>query len=314
MDLEEKAIRSITGNLSEQEEVEFQRWLEKHPDELMKFHEMKGLWGEAGALKPKAGLPNEVRWNRLETEMNKSVITRQRVVWGIAASFFLAAVVYIFLIPKKSTEIRTVLASNDGQEVILPDESKVTMAKGSSLSYPSNFGSTRSVNFTGQGFFEISEAPEAFVIQAQLGVVRVLGTTFNVKETNKKIQVVCLTGCVEVADDQFGSRKQILRAGMRSVKALKSAFSYPITLTNPESAKSWISGNNSYQDEPLKSVINDMENLYQIEITLPPSLDTLLFNGLIPRNDLDTSLEIITLSTSTSLALDSEGNYLLQKN
>src|SRR5690554_4148962 len=65
------------------------------------------------------------------------------------------------------TEIETVLLSEyRGQVIILPDSSMVTLEKGASLSYNSQYGvEGRKVNFSGTGYFEVqSDKSKPFII------------------------------------------------------------------------------------------------------------------------------------------------------
>lgn len=311
MDFDKQAHRAITGNLTHEEEIEFQSWLDKHPDKQEAFTEMKTLWQDAGDLKPMTGLSFEARWQKLDKEINQTSSIRLKItIAGIAASVLLALLLHLFLIQEGSNEIKTILATRDAEEVHLPDQSIVTLAKGASLSYPLSFDDKRAVNFTGEGFFEVSESEIPFVLRTNLGVVQVLGTTFNVKETEEKIQVVCVSGSVEVGDDHSNAT-QVLQAGMRSIKWRNQLFSDPVVIKNSENIKSWIKGDNVYEDEELRSVLDDLENRYDVEIIRPASMDALLFNGLLPRNKLEESLEIISLSTSTSLVQISERSFQL---
>lgn len=88
----------------------------------------------------------------------------------------------------------------------LPDGSIVTLNKNSSLSYPASFkGNSRDIALTGEAFFDVTpDKSKPFIISVNDVKVRVVGTTFNVKHTDERTEVVVETGIVEVSKKDKG--------------------------------------------------------------------------------------------------------------
>ncbi len=88
----------------------------------------------------------------------------------------------------------------------LPDGSIVTLNKNSSLSYPASFkGNSRDIALTGEAFFDVTpDKSKPFIISVNDVKVRVVGTTFNVKHTAERTEVVVETGIVEVSKKDKG--------------------------------------------------------------------------------------------------------------
>jgi len=82
----------------------------------------------------------------------------------------------------------------------LPDNSVVTVNKGSSISYLSKFkGETRQVSLKGEAFFNVTpNKKKPFIIAVNDVQITVVGTSFNVKTVNGNTDVVVETGIVKV--------------------------------------------------------------------------------------------------------------------
>ena len=82
----------------------------------------------------------------------------------------------------------------------LPDNSVVTVNKGSSISYLSKFkGETRQVSLKGEAFFNVTpNKKKPFIISVNDVQITVVGTSFNVKTVNGNTDVVVETGIVKV--------------------------------------------------------------------------------------------------------------------
>ena len=82
----------------------------------------------------------------------------------------------------------------------LPDNSVVTVNKGSSISYMSKFkGETRQVSLKGEAFFNVTpNKKKPFIISVNDVQITVVGTSINVKTVNGNTDVVVETGIVKV--------------------------------------------------------------------------------------------------------------------
>lgn len=88
--------------------------------------------------------------------------------------------------------------------VRLPDNSTVTLKKGSKLTYERSFGSAeRNVTLEGEGFFDVAHDPsKPFKVYTGKVVTTVLGTAFDINASEpEKITVTVTRGKVSVGDD-----------------------------------------------------------------------------------------------------------------
>jgi len=101
------------------------------------------------------------------------------------------------------------VATNYGevQTHILPDGSKVILNANSTLSYkdywPKN--KPREVRLQGEAFFEVKKKSEdgPFLVQTNKGMITVLGTSFNVLQRAKTLEVALLEGAVNLSIPKY---------------------------------------------------------------------------------------------------------------
>ena len=96
-------------------------------------------------------------------------------------------------------DVLTFKSGSKSIEKILPDGTKILLSKNSQITYPKTFeGNTREINLLGEGFFDVHhDAAHPFIIHTQGTVVKVLGTSFNIRAYNAQVQVHVKIGKVQ---------------------------------------------------------------------------------------------------------------------
>lgn len=109
---------------------------------------------------------------------------------------------YDHLVEASSLQLTETANTNAGpQLVLLPDGSRVTLARNSRISFAADLDkqANREVFLTGEAFFEVTGNPEhPFMVYADGLVTRVVGTSFSVQTGDKKVSVIVETGKVAV--------------------------------------------------------------------------------------------------------------------
>jgi hypothetical protein len=100
----------------------------------------------------------------------------------------------------ESAPLQESIAQEKVLNYTLPDGTKVSLNRGSKISYPSTFeGQTREITLQGEAFFDVAhDAQHPFIIHAQGADIKVLGTSFNVNAYSKQVKVWVKTGKVQV--------------------------------------------------------------------------------------------------------------------
>lgn len=158
--------------------------------------------------------------HREQRRLVRSAAFRLSGLWPIAALLtgilFLAAVLFVYRKKESKTVLRLavpagVTVSRPGP-VTLPDGSVVKLESNTSISYA--FGqqtADRTVYLKGQAFFSVAaNASQPFIIRVSDLTIKVLGTSFAVREIGAATIVEMSTGAVEVSK---GRARRVIRSG-----------------------------------------------------------------------------------------------------
>ena len=152
-------------------------------------------------------------------ESKKTVSGNNRTIYLQVAKYAAAAVVVVLLSISSlmyfyTKTITTQIAQES--EVILPDNSKVTVYAKSIISYkPLLWKISRSVKFEGEGLFEVQKG-EKFEVISRKGKTMVLGTQFNVYSRYNDYNVTCVSGKVKVIESA-NKNEVIITEGQKAI-------------------------------------------------------------------------------------------------
>ncbi len=120
-----------------------------------------------------------------------------------------------------SCTMEVVESGQESKCVNLPDGSIVLLNSESCVEYSKDF-THRTVILKGEAFFDVQSSEVPFVVNTELGDIKVLGTAFNVKSDAEQLQVEVDEGTVEIASGKCTDK---IRKGERAVmKKGKEAF------------------------------------------------------------------------------------------
>lgn len=198
-------IRFLTGDLDESEQKSLQLWRDADPANETAFREVEQIWLNSN-IRFEDNIDDTTRqWaslnKLLETpgEQGRQIQFPLSLVLKVAAAILVVVLTIIYLIPRAaSIETFTIASQGEVQMVMLPDSSTVWLNSNSSLSYTEDFGTNeRHVVLEGEAFFDVTRNENVpFIVTAQGAVVRVLGTSFNLKNENGTVALVVEEGRV----------------------------------------------------------------------------------------------------------------------
>lgn len=185
------------------------------------------------------------------------------------------------------TQVSTLIAEK--QTIELPDASTVVINAKSSITYNKHdWNDFRNVSLNGEAYFEVAKG-STFEVTTPNGMVRVLGTKFNVKQRDNYFEVVCYEGLVQVVYDSYNEK---LSAGNSLL-----IFDGKLVANEKENKAepSWINNQSTFKSLPYKEVIAEFERQYDITINTKNVNDAQLFTGTFTHDNLDVALKSITL-------------------
>lgn len=183
--------------------------------------------------------------------------------------------------------------------LILSDGSRVWMNAGSVLKYPIHFtGQQREVFLEGEGYFEV-EKDEAhpFLVHTSRGIVRVVGTSFNVRDypDENKVVTTLVHGGVVYRSEIRHAKEISLQPGYQVEDGADSGLTYrPVDV---EMYTGWKDGKYIFEDTTLEEIMQVLSRWYDIEVFYKrDQIKNLHFTGDLERyhtiNDFLEFLEI----------------------
>jgi transmembrane sensor len=197
----------LLGEATPDEKISVDMWLRADEANQLYFKNLRSIWEHTKQLHSVPDSDEEEAWKRFQLRIH-SGSTKQfladRTMWiRYAAVFILVAgisLIAYFFNSKQNEEIITAATTENVLKDTLSDGSVVTLNKHSSVTYPSRFkGDSRNIQLKGEAFFNVSlDKRKPFQIHVNDVTITVVGTSFNVRSTNGKTEVIVETGIVRV--------------------------------------------------------------------------------------------------------------------
>ncbi len=187
--------------------------------------------------------------------------------------------------------------------VTLPDNSEVLLNAGSKISYQKKkWEKNRNIVLEGEAFFKVAKG-ETFRVTTNMGVVRVLGTQFNVENREDFFEVSCYEGLVSV---RYKEKDIELPAGQALMVINGQLTTYAIAEAQQPS---WLLQESSFKSVPLKFVLQEFERQFDVEVETKNIDLNQLFTGSFSNTDKNLALHSISAPSGMKYVL--EGNKVL---
>jgi len=166
----------------------------------------------------------------------------------------------------------------------LSDGTEVWLNAGSTLSYPvSPASGERRVKLNGEGYFKVAKDPQnPFLVMTQQVTVKVLGTTFDMKAYpgEERLITTLEEGSIEIFTQKTGEAPLKIHPGEQAIYDNKEGG---ITIEKVDAVRfsAWRADKFLFKDADLKTIITELERLYDIKIHIQnPQLEKLRFRGM----------------------------------
>ena len=239
----------------------------------------------------------------LQRKKNKT-ISIQKVLLRIAAVLIVGFGITIAV--KNFANFTEFSANGATTAFLLPDDSSVLLNAGSSVEYKKwNWNNERKLKLDGEAFFKVAKGKK-FEVATELGNVTVLGTQFNVKNRNKRFDISCYEGKVQV---NYQNQQVILTKGMMiSFENGTQIYAGETDKLEPE----WLKKEVNFSKENLQAILDEINRQYNIEIEYKGKPTKQAFSGTIPMNNLDVALEIIATTYHLQITKSNDSKFILQ--
>lgn len=296
----------FAGRADQQKTDELMAWVGLSTENEREFAQMKLLW-EASASPMEAQditqalMRTKAKIAALQNnEINRRAVTRPLYKWmrNIAAILVLGFSAY-FAYQQFTKEVYiTKITREEIDSLLLDDGSKIYLATNTRFSYPEKMnGKARQVNLqNGEAFFKIAkDASRPFTVQLNNSKVTVLGTSFNIRNTLRSVDLSVTSG--KVAFEAIsGNKPAILTAGM--------GLNYNISANNiirfsslNQNNTYWLNKEMVFVNASLEQVFESLENCFAVKVKLN---DTIKFKHKFNADFKNTELlEILEVLEAT---------------
>ncbi|HZD52424.1 MAG TPA: FecR domain-containing protein [Woeseiaceae bacterium] len=310
---EDEALRWVVDfdDLSEVEQARFHAWLDRNPEHWSAFERIERDWRRLDAIRRLATASPEPdvveRWLRRRRRWRRYV--------PLAAAATVAALgIFLSLLPGREyrAHYRTEVGQHETFE--LPDGSSIALNTDSEATVSYDASERRVQLLSGEAHFVVARAPERpFTVAAGTGLVRAVGTAFNIHMKGAAVEVTVAEGVVEVLP-----KAALVAAGDPGFRYLPAASAHPdvaperlgkgqkirygeamevVSTVDPEEIArqlAWQSGMLDFRGDTLAEVVEEASRYTETRITIEdPEIRNLHVTGYLKAGDIDTLLELI---------------------
>ncbi|MDA7949601.1 MAG: FecR domain-containing protein [Hyphomicrobiaceae bacterium] len=316
--------------MSAEERAAFDAWLAADTDHRTAFEKVEKLWRALGGLEgdfteaeASAGSPvtGVTPFPELPSNGQKTPITklhRHRGVTRAAAALaaMLAIAVFIFAEDIWIAAFADVATgAGHKQEIVLPDNSRVTLNTASALAIDYTAGERRIRLLRGEAFFDVRpDTTRPFRVEASEGLSEPVGTAFAVRKTDDSVVVTVTHGEVAVrpaqaaaepasyerplivADRQIAYRRGIVTARPREVDVAKML--------------AWRTGKIVFEDMDFSEALAELDRYLPGRIVVASRVGNApKVSGVFETNDVQIAVRAVAAVHGLSVA-QTPGNHL----
>jgi ferric-dicitrate binding protein FerR (iron transport regulator) len=315
---DELLIKFLLKETTAEENQQVQDWLAASEENAAYFAQFARIWNESATLSDLTAVNEEAAWQRFKNRVAQkeapAPVTKLKpnTVWlriaAVVALCFGAWLAY-----QQFSNQYTQLASNGAVlNKALPDGSALVLNKNTRLSYATSFAGNRKVKLiSGEVFFDVAhDLSHPFVITMDDVEVQVIGTSFNIKRSHNKIEVIVESGIVKVRRDSQAINlvkgESILLTANAKEMVKKPT---PDELYNYYRSQLFVASNT-----PLPKLASVLSEAYNVNITLAPNVQGMRISTTLPATyTLDKNLATICETLDLKMQRNQNGISLSKR-
>jgi transmembrane sensor len=268
---EQEITRLITKILANEASAEEQRlvdqWRAGHADNDLQFKQIRLIWDNIPQAEE---TDTDAAWERFSAQLHapKKVFRLNTYLRIAAAVVFIGIGSLLLGRLWLGRQVSVQTASNEVKEVTLPDGSVAWLNHDSKLEYARNFkGDIRSVQLSGEAFFEVVKNPEKpFVITTPHAVTTVLGTSFNLADHNNAAEATLTVATGKVSFVSAAGHNEVVVTANESARIDAATGAASKDDMADLNSMGWKTRKLSFRDTPLPDVFKSLERYYNINI------------------------------------------------
>lgn len=306
-------VRMETGTVNDDERRRFAEWLSADPAHPAAYREAEQFWRALDGLRA-----DDIReWDRFLPQESAGTPTRPILPWrrltAFAASVLLVVAIGAWLAVAwlPVGDYRTTVGEQ--RTVTLSDGSTVQLNTDTALSIAMTDGVRRLTLHRGEAFFRVApDSTRPFEVTADHGVIRALGTAFNVRTERDHTTVTVTEHGVTVMLQSDASVE--VHAGER-ILYHHNRWLGPVERTDMTRTLAWQRHRLVFDNDPLPVVLAELARYRsgRLVVLRDPSLNELLVTGSFDTDRLDRFLPALEESLPVRIVTIADRVYLLYR-
>lgn len=290
----ELIAKYLSGQCSEAESIELQKWTEARKENKETFEQMEKSWDNIPFNNYEPNIESALNKVSARLPEQKQKRTISRSTWLSIAAVLVVGLGLFGVYNSMSRKIQFIEVANltnTTKQVILPDGSIIALSKDSELKYPEIFAADiRKIQFSGEAYFDIETNKEKpFVIESGIAITKVLGTEFNLKalKSDSLVKVTVTEGLVSLNINSKEAKKEVL-VEVGEVGKLDVVNRQVTKEKNSDlNFMAWKDGKLSFENKALKDALEELSSYYKKDFIAPAELKDELFNGYFDSMNID---------------------------
>lgn len=297
------------NSFSSPDEKELEEWISDDANRGF-YEEMRTLW-ESVQERAMAYTPDKnAGWKKVQSRIRQkrqsiSIATHRMYRIGIAASVILViGLSYLLFTGHDDVQQIQYSALNGKSKIDLPDGSVLWIGSRSTCTYASDFSAeNRQIEIRGKAFFNVKKDPEhPFTVKVGNAEITVLGTSFNISETDDDLSVSLLTGSILF---QTGTQDKIRIEPGQCVNLNKQTGKCIVFSTDVTFDALWAQDVLKIENKSLGEVVKYLNQWYGVNINLDKSLqDKFQYTFSVNNEQLDEILRMMSRINPMEITYD----------
>lgn len=315
----------LSGEASETEKEELFGWMDELPANKRLFEENKRIWEKSHSYFSASEVisDREKIKDQIIQQLSKPAKRVDLSVWVYRVAAILALPIMLgigwYLGSGRNTAetVMCEVTAPKGQisKCVLADGTQVWLNAGSTIKYePTLSGKIREVSLDGEAYFKVSKNKhKPFLVNTKYAQIKVLGTVFNLKaySSDNKVETTLEEGSVEFSLNGSSAKPVELKPGEQ---VIFNSSENKLTMGKVETYlhTAWKDGKYVFKDADLKTIIAELERLYDVRIHLQnDSLMNLHFRGMFEyEQNIFSALETLEQTTNMKYRMDGRDIWL----
>jgi ferric-dicitrate binding protein FerR (iron transport regulator) len=262
------------------------------------------------------------QWRRLKSTLESKqsmsddrFVVAQRVFFKPAFSFAVVGTILIVMsvVWLRSSSLKIYeTAKGQHSTITLQDSTEVTLNYMSELKVNrSPFEKARHVALKGEALFQVRRNGTPFIITTDIGTIQVLGTQFNVRVRDDKMEVAVLSGSVKVSVNKGGMDSSIILTKGQIIVCDRNHYPEVPGLLPFSDYPGWTRGKIMFYRTNLLSVCKEMELQFVVVVRIKtPELHNVTITGIVNGQSVEAALTTLTQLTGNTYRYE-DGGYVI---